>query len=133
MKRPFEPGADASAGTPMPPEEDPLLRELGTWARNLAAAEREQLDEKWDRLAAGSLSPEEEAELRAEAEGSAGGAAALAAFQPLGPAAESRIVAQIRAQRTAERPAAAAPRPVVASPPARSLDRANNILPFRRR
>jgi len=113
----------------MPSEEDPLLRELAAWARDRAEVEREQLDERWDRLAAGSLSPEEQAELRADAEGSASGAAALSAFQPLGPEAEARIVAQIRAQRTAERLNAAAA-PVVASPPAA---RAGNVLPFRPR
>jgi hypothetical protein len=114
----------------MPAEDDSLLRELGAWARDRARQENEQLDERWDRLAAGSLSPEEEAELRAEAEGSAGGTAALAAFQPLGAEAEARILAQIRAQRMAERPAVATPRPVVASPPAAP---AKNVLPFRRR
>lgn len=118
----------------MPGEDDSLLRELGAWARDRAAVEREQLDDRWDRLAAGALTPEEEAELRAEAEGSAEGAAALAAFQPLGPETEARIVAQIRAQRAAERPAKpaiAAARPVVAAPSPN--DRPNNVLPFRRR
>lgn len=113
----------------MPPEDDPLLREVAAWARDRAAVERQQLDEKWDRLAAGALSPEEEAELRADAENSARGAATLAAFQPLGPQAEARIVAQVRAQRAAERSNSAAAS-VVASPPA---VRAGNVLPFRRR
>ncbi len=134
MTRPIEPGAGASAGTPLPGEDDSLLRELGAWARDRAAVEREQLDDRWDRLAAGTLTSEEEAKLRAEAEGSAEGAEALAAFQPLGPEAESRIVAQIRAQRAAERPAQpaiAAPRPVVAAPS--PSNRPNNVLPFRRR
>ncbi len=122
----------------MPSEDDPLLREVAAWARDRAAAEREQLDERWDRLAAGTLSPEEEAELRAEAETSAASAAALAAFQPLGPESEARIVAQIRAQRAAERPAVAAPRLVVAAPADersdhQANDRPNNVLPFRRR
>jgi len=125
----------------MPGEDDPLLRELAAWARDRAEVEREQLDDRWDRLAAGTLTAEEERQLRTEAEGSAEGAAALAAFQPLGAEAEARIVAQIRAQRAAERPARpalVAPRPSVAAQPAagsndRANGRPNNVLPFRRR
>jgi hypothetical protein len=105
-----------------------LLRELAAWARERAAAEHEQLDERWDRLAAGTLSREEEEILRAEAEGTAGGAAALAAFQPLGEAAEARIVAQIRAQRAGQRPTIV--RSVASSPPALQPGK---ILPFRNR
>lgn len=128
MTRPTEPGAEALGGSPTPAQDDPLLRELGAWARDRAAAERERLDERWDRLAAGSLSPEDEAAVRAEAAGSAEGAAAFAAFQPLGAEAEARIVARISAQRTAERAAVAAASVAVA-PPAPE----GKVLPFRRR
>ena len=44
--------------------EDELLRNLGHVAREQAGRERLFLDERWDRLAAGTLSAEEDAELR---------------------------------------------------------------------
>ncbi len=135
MTRPNEPDAgDASPETSFH-KDDPLLRELAAWARDRAATEREQLDGRWDRLAAGALTPEEEAALRAEAEGSPVGAAALVAFQPLGAVAEARIVARISAQREVDRPTDRTARSEPASsavdrPPA---SRSGAVLPFRRR
>ncbi len=134
MTRPNEPDAGDSSPETSAPEEDPLLRELAAWARDRAAAEREQLDGRWDRLAAGALRPEEEEALRAESEGSPMGAAALAAFQPLGPETEARIVANLRAQRQLKRPD---DRIAQSDPAATELDhpsssRPGKILPFRR-
>ena len=89
------------------------------WLRELAQVNREQqqdeqsrLDERWDRLSRGALSPEEEAELRALAETSEEDRAAYEAFRPLGPELHAGVVQAIRAQAPA--------------PPAK-------LLPFRRR
>ncbi len=135
MTRPNEPDAGDSPSARSSPEDDPLVRELAAWARDRAAAEREQLDGRWDRLAAGTLRPEEEEALRAEAEGSPEGAAALAAFQPLGAEAEARIVAKIRAQRAAKPPIdhVARPEPAATEFDRPSSSRPGKVLPFRRR
>lgn len=89
------------------------------WQRELAQVSREQreeelrrLDERWDRLSRGELSPEEDAELRALAETSEEARAAYEAFRPLGPEFQASVV---RAVRTQSPP-----------PPAK-------LLPFRRR
>lgn len=78
--------------------EDRLLRELGNLAKEEEGEERSRLDERWDRLAAGTLTPEEEAELRALAETSPEAREAWEAFRPLGPELQARIVEQIAAE-----------------------------------
>ena len=63
---------------------DRLLKELGDLARQQDEAERARFDERWDRLAAGTLTAEEEAELKALAEASPEDREAYEAFRPLG-------------------------------------------------
>jgi hypothetical protein len=83
---------------------DRLLRELGHLAREEERAERARLDERWDRLAAGTLTPEEEAELRALAETSPEAREAWEAFRPLGPEFQARVVEKISAELQKEEP-----------------------------
>ncbi|HET9227381.1 MAG TPA: hypothetical protein VFR31_11990 [Thermoanaerobaculia bacterium] len=78
--------------------EDRILRELGRLAREEEEAESARLDERWDRLAAGTLTADEEAELRALAETSPGAREAWEAFRPLGPDFQARMVEQIAAE-----------------------------------
>ncbi|HVG08857.1 MAG TPA: hypothetical protein VNM67_14210 [Thermoanaerobaculia bacterium] len=78
--------------------EDRLLRELGHLAQEEEGAERARLDERWDRLAAGTLTAEEEAELRALAETSPEAREAWEAFRPLGPEFQARVVEKISAE-----------------------------------
>jgi len=64
------------------------------WLRELAQVAKEEqdgLDERWDRLSAGELSPEEEAELQ--------GQEAYPAFRPLGPEFQARVVQAVQKQR----------------------------------
>src|SRR5262245_17386152 len=70
--------------------EDRLLSELADLAR-----QRDGLDERWDRLAAGTLTAEEEAELRALAETSPEAHETWEAFRPLGPEFQARVVDRI--------------------------------------
>src|SRR5215218_9705048 len=79
--------------------EDRLLRELGHLAKEEEGAERARLDERWDRLAAGTLTTEEEAELLALAETSPEAREAWEAFRPLGPEFQARVVEKIAAGR----------------------------------
>lgn len=78
--------------------EDRLLRDLGHLAKEEEGAERARLDERWDRLAAGTLTAEEEAELRALAEASPEAREAWEAFRPLGPEFQARVVEKIAAE-----------------------------------
>lgn len=79
--------------------EDRLLRALGQLAREEERAEKARLDERWDRLAAGTLTADEEAELRALAESSPEAREAWKAFQPLGPEFQARVVEKISGER----------------------------------
>lgn len=90
--------------------QDQWLRELAQVARE-EQGEPEGLDGRWDRLSAGELSADEEAELRALAEGSPQAREAYEAFRPLGADFQERIVQAVRAEPEA--------------PPGR-------VLPFRR-
>jgi hypothetical protein len=74
------------------PNEDLLLRKLGNLAR---------FDDRWDRLAAGTLSDEEAAELRALAETSEEAREAYEAFRPLGPSFHDAVVRKIQASALA--------------------------------
>jgi hypothetical protein len=71
---------------------DQLLRDLGRLARQRGNAGQAPLDERWDRLAAGTLTTEEEAELRKLAETSAEASEAYEAFRPLGAEFQARMV-----------------------------------------
>jgi hypothetical protein len=81
---------------------DDWMRELARVSREEEAEGLSRLDERWDRLSAGELSPEEEAELRALAESSKEGREAYEAFRPLGPEFEARVVQKIQSQSQAE-------------------------------
>ncbi|HXU29817.1 MAG TPA: hypothetical protein VN851_04485, partial [Thermoanaerobaculia bacterium] len=87
--------------------------------------------ERWDRLAKGQLSPDEERALRNLAEGSPEAAAAREAFRPLGADFEARVAGAIREQRAREREAGDAQ----AAPTAREVPAApsGRVLVFRRR
>ena len=100
--------------------EDRLLGELGDLARQEGEAEKARFDEPWDRLAAGTLTPEEEAELKALADSSPEMREAYEAFRPLSTDFQARMVSAINAERAIPAPQPAPPEP---RPP---------VLPFRR-
>jgi hypothetical protein len=75
--------------------DDRILQSLGDLARREGEADRARFDERWDRLAAGTLSPEEDAELRALAATSPELREAYEAFRPLGPDVQARIVEKV--------------------------------------
>ncbi len=79
--------------------DDLWLRELAQVKRDEEEEERARLDERWDRLSAGELSPDEEAELRALAESSEEAGEAYEAFRPLGPDFHARVVKAVSARR----------------------------------
>jgi len=81
---------------------DRLLRELGELARKEAEAEQARLDERWDRLAAGTLTAEEETELKALAASSPEAREAYEAFRPLGADFQARVASAINSQRASE-------------------------------
>jgi hypothetical protein len=81
--------------------------------------ERDRLDERWDRLSAGTLTAEEEAELRASAAASEEAREAWEAFRPLGGEFQDRIIQAIQAERAAPLSSAKTP--------------AAKVLPFSRR
>ncbi len=103
-------------------KDDRLLKDLTRVALEEDKAHRNRLDERWDRLAAGTLSPADEAEIRAMAETSSEGRLAYEAFRPLGESFRASVVATLET-RLGGTEAAGAPE---VSPPAR-------ILPFVRR
>jgi len=107
--------------------EDELLKELGDLARREQEAELAFLDERWDRLAAGTLSAEEDAELRALAASSPAIRETYEAFRPLGAAFQARVTAATTAELArgpAPGPEEDAPQPEPQKPGAR-------VLPFR--
>jgi hypothetical protein len=100
--------------------DDRLLRELGELERREGEDERSRFDERWDRLAAGALTAEEEAELKALAASSPEARETYEAFRPLGADFQARMVAAAAAELAAPTPKAAPPEP------------AARLLPFRR-
>jgi hypothetical protein len=102
-------------------DDDMWLRELARVAQEEEDAGQARLDERWDRLSAGELSPNEEAELRALAGASEEGREAYEAFRPLGPEFQAGVVRALQEQSAMPEPAAPEP-----EKPAR-------VLPFRRR
>jgi hypothetical protein len=80
--------------------DDQLLRDLGDLERERREAERARWDERWDRLAAGTLTAGEEAELKALAASSPEAREAYEAFRPLGAGFQARVVDAINAERT---------------------------------
>jgi hypothetical protein len=101
-------------------KDDDFFRELAQANRETEAEERRRLDERWDRLNHGQLSPEEDAELRALAETSEEAREAYEAFRPLGPEFQAGVLQAIRAQGLPE-----------AEPPVPK--RRAKLLPFSRR
>jgi hypothetical protein len=79
-------------------DDDFWIRELAQVNRDNQAEERTGLAERWDRLASGDLSPEEDAELRALAETSDEAREAYEAFRPLGSDFQASVVRAIREQ-----------------------------------
>ena len=80
--------------------EDRFLRELGDQARREDEAEKARFDERWDRLAAGTLTAAEDAELKALAESSPEAREAYEAFRPLGADFQARVMSAINAERS---------------------------------
>ncbi len=80
--------------------DDRLLKDLGDLARREDEAEKARLDERWDRLAAGTLTAEEDAELKALAESSPEAREAYEAFRPLGADFQARVVSAINSERS---------------------------------
>jgi hypothetical protein len=99
---------------------DRLLRDLGDLARSEAEADEARFDDRWDRLAAGTLTAEEDAELKALAESSPEHREAYEAFRPLGADFQARVLSSIEAERAGE---------TEQSKPKESQSR---VLPFRR-
>ncbi len=99
---------------------DQLLGELGGLARREGEAEKARLDDRWDRLAAGTLTPEEDAELKALAESSPEARETYEAFRPLGADFQARMVSAINAERAGDAPQVAPSEP------------RSRVLPFRR-
>jgi hypothetical protein len=99
--------------------EDPLLRELGRLAQEENEAEAARRDERWDRLAAGTLSAEEEAALRALAATSPAVREAYEAFRPLGAGFQARVVEALESEL--QRPA----------PSVEPREPRSRLLPFR--
>lgn len=88
------------------------MNDLGDLARREQEAERAGLDERWDRLAAGTLTAEEEAELRALAASSPEARETYEAFRPLGADFQARVVGAI----TAAQPEPRKPEPTKPEP-----------------
>jgi hypothetical protein len=100
--------------------EDRLLRDLADQARREGEAGPARLDERWDRLAAGTLTAREDAELKALAASSPEAREAYEAFRPLGADFQARVLSAIQAEKTAAAPRTAPPEP------------RPRVLPFRR-
>lgn len=99
--------------------EDPLLRELGRLAQEEKEAEDARRDERWDRLAAGTLSVEEAAALDALAATSPAAREAYEAFRPLGADFQARVVGALESEL--RRPA----------PEVEHREQRSRLLPFR--
>ncbi len=101
---------------------DRLLRELGDLARSESTAEEARFDDRWDRLAAGTLTAEEEAELKALAESSPENQEAYEAFRPLGAEFQARVVSAIQSEQAERAAEERQPKPQETRP---------RVLPFR--
>jgi hypothetical protein len=117
--------------------DEELMKALGRTARAEPA-----LDERWDKLAAGTLTDAEREALLEEAARSDAAAEAYEAFRPLGAEFQARIVHRLlgetsrSSQRAAGEPASRGARAVAAAPAsggAQSPEAAAKVIPFRRR
>ena len=104
--------------------EDKLLSDLGDLARQDHEAENARFDERWDRLAAGTLSAEEDAELRALAAASPEAREAYEAFRPLSAEFQARVVSAAAAELT--------PPSARTAPQSEPRETRSRLLPFRR-
>jgi hypothetical protein len=100
--------------------DDLLLKELGNLAQREEEAERARFDERWDRLTAGSLTAEQETELKALAGSSPEARETYEAFRPLGADFQARVVSAINSERASE------------APEAEPREEKPRVLPFRR-
>ncbi|HYN21189.1 MAG TPA: hypothetical protein VE078_09530 [Thermoanaerobaculia bacterium] len=91
--------------------EERLLHDLGKLAREEQEAANARLDERWDRLSAGTLTPEEETELLAFSATSPESRETYEAFRPLGAEFQARVVQSIRDLPTAAEPEVVKPPP----------------------
>src|SRR5947199_10745972 len=91
--------------------DDRLLKDLGDLARREDEDERARLDERWDRLAAGTLTAEEDAELKALAASSPEARETYEAFRPLGADFQARAMSAINSERAERAASAPSPRP----------------------
>lgn len=98
-------------------QEISLLDQLSKAAREEAQDEMLELDERWDRLTAGTLSENEKDELRGLADASGAAYEAYQAFAPLGKRFEQHLVASILTQQQNERLLREAAEPAAAAPP----------------
>ncbi len=78
-------------------DEDKLLEDIGRLARREAAEERRRFDERWRRLNSGTISEEDDAALRAQAEDSEEARLDYDAFRPLDQAFRERLAARWQA------------------------------------
>lgn len=86
---------------PTPDPADSLLASLGARLRERDAEEQARLDDRWDALAADTLTPAERDALVEEAQASDEGRMALEAFTPLGPAFQAKLLHKLKARRAA--------------------------------
>ncbi len=105
--------------------DDQLLQDLARVATEEMERERSRLDPHWERLCAGELAADEEAELSALAAASDEAREAYEAFRPLDADFRARVVLALRDQARGERPAPA-------TEPGETGQRAR-VLPFARR
>lgn len=99
------------------------LRELIQVNKESQDQDRLRLDERWDRLSSGELSPEEEEELRALAESSEEAREAFEAFRPLGPDFQAGVVRAIQEQSSAHEAVPPKPLPEPLPFPRRTVHR----------
>jgi hypothetical protein len=104
--------------------DDRMLHDLGELARQEDQADQARFDERWDRLAAGTLTAEEEAELAALAASSPEGKEAYEAFRPLGADFQAQMVAKLSAELASAPP----PEPSPVEP----VETHSGVLVFRR-
>src|SRR5260370_40628918 len=102
--------------------EDTLLHELGRLAQEENEAEEARRDERWERLAAGTPSAEEDQALRALAATSPAAREAYEAFRPLGADFQARVVGAIESELQRRAPT---------GEPGEPREPRSRLLPFR--
>ena len=113
--------------------QDKLLHDLAREAIAERREEKSRLPEIWDRLSAGELTPQEEAELIAQATESPEAQRAYEAFRPLSNSFRDRVIAAIGDQARSEETGGFAPSVAPSAGPRTTKPTEAKILPFRRR